>query len=802
MKQLFFFIFIFFGNFVFSQEDVSCYFKDPSGRAREHTVDFLDMSLNLSFDTQEKKLFGNVKYSFQALRKSVDSLVLDAPEISVEYVRSEKEDLKFRSTKKDLIIYFNRSLNWDETYYLEISYTAQPEKGLYFLGWDDESGRARKQIWTQGQGIDNRYWIPSYDDMNDKLFTETFISFKTGYEVVSNGDLIEKKDLDNGNTLWHYKMQEPHVVYLIMLAIGDYAYEDYTSRSGVVSRQYYYPDRPQDLISTYQYSNEMMDWMEDEFGISYPWGKIYRNVPVADFLYGAMENTSSTIFTDIYLQDSRGALERNYIGTNAHELTHQWFGDLITEYSGTHHWLHESFATHYAKHFKRAVLGEDIYQLERYREMQSALAADDKNQIPIASSKAGSSKHYPKGSIVIDMLRTVVGEEEYKKVINSYLNKYSFKHVDTHLFYLEFLEVLGVNLDWFFDQWIYKGGYPHYQVSYTDLKDKTKLNIEQIQEVTSTVSLFSMPVDIELHYADGSTIMHKIQVDSAYQEFIIPKDAAKKLSYLIFDSGNKIYKKLSFVRSEEELLAQASTANEMIDRYFAIKELEEVELEKKRSALLNAFDREEFFLIKASIVKQLIKDDNKASKKLIMNAFLNPNAEVRRACIDYIDKIPEDLLSSYELLLKDSSFVTIDRTLNKLASQYPEKLDRFLELTKTDSEKNTSLRITYLKWLSSKDSKALNELIDYTGKSFEFRTRIKAMDALEELNNSSTAFMHNLLNASLSFNSRLASNARNILADICLNNEKKQEFLSIKKALKFDKNDQKRLAILEKKLVE
>ncbi|MEZ4978132.1 MAG: M1 family metallopeptidase [Chitinophagales bacterium] len=783
-----------------AQNDVNCLYFDKAGRAREHTVDFIAMSLDLSFNTQERRIFAKVAYSFTPLRKSIDSLVLDAPDIQVDKVLTVDQELKFRSTNNDLIIYFDSSLRWGETYSLEISYTAQPEKGLYFLGWDDKSNRARKQIWTQGQGVDNRYWIPSYDDVNDKLYTETFIRFETGYEVISNGDLIEKKDLANGTTLWHYKMQEPHVVYLIMLAIGDYAYADYTSKNGVVSRQFYYPDQPQDLLPTYQYTNEMMDWMEAEFGIAYPWGKMYRNVPVVDFLYGAMENTSSTIYTDVYLQDSRESLERNYIGTNAHELTHQWFGDLITEWSGTHHWLHESFATHYAKHFKRAVLGDDLFQWDRYQEMQSALNADDKNQIPIASSKAGSAKHYPKGSIVIDMLRTVVGEEEYKKVIHSYLSKYSFKHVDTHLFYLEFLEVLGLNLDWFFDQWIYKGGYPHYEVSYTELKDKVKLNVAQIQEETSTVSLFRMPVDIELHYLDGSMQMHQIQVDSAYQEFALPKEASKKLSYLVFDSGNKIYKRISFIRNADELLAQASSSKEMIDRYLALKELEEIDLEKKRSALINVYTKEEFFLIKANIIKQVIEDDNKASKKLIKSAFQDVDAGVRRALIDYVDKVPEDLLESYEYLLQDSSYLTIDKCLNKLASQYPEKLEHFLSLTEADSKKNTSLRITYLKWKYTLEPKVLDELIDYSSQSFEFRTRMKAMEALEEIHVRSTSFIKNLLNASLSFNSRLASNARNILEDICLTNEKKQEVFSLIKNLSLDKNEQKRLEILEKKI--
>ncbi|MCD8528580.1 MAG: hypothetical protein LRY27_01020 [Chitinophagales bacterium] len=105
----------------------------------------------------------------------------------------------------------------------------------------------------------------------------------------------------------------------------------------------------------------------------------------------------------------REALERDYVNTNAHELTHQWFGDYITEWSGTHHWLHESFATYYAKKFSQSITSKDSYDWVRYNEMLSGLSADEKNDIPIAHSKAGSSRHYPKGSFIIDMLSDAAG---------------------------------------------------------------------------------------------------------------------------------------------------------------------------------------------------------------------------------------------------------------------------------------------------------------------------------------------------------------------------------------------------------
>ncbi|HCN06166.1 MAG TPA: aminopeptidase, partial [Bacteroidetes bacterium] len=219
-----------------------------------------------------------------------------------------------------------------------VTYEAAPRKGLHFVGWNDASGRMRRQIWTQGQAIDHRHWIPMYDEMNDKMITETIITFDSSYAVLSNGTLHEKRNNNDGTFTWHYSMTRPHASYLLMLAIGKYAIERRRSTSGIVNDLYYYPECQECVTPTYRLSTEAVDFLERELDVPYPWEK-YSQIPVADYIFGAMENTTATVFGDFYFTDPRAALDRNYLGVNVHELTHQWFGDLITARSSKHVWL-------------------------------------------------------------------------------------------------------------------------------------------------------------------------------------------------------------------------------------------------------------------------------------------------------------------------------------------------------------------------------------------------------------------------------------------------------------------------------
>ena len=802
MKHLFSLILILSTLTSFSQSEFNCYHYDESGQTREHNVDFKSMLLDISFDVNEKKVVGQVHYEFSTIRPTINQIILDAPDITIEEVKLDGMPIKYGFTDEHLVLNLPVALPWEEDHTLDIKYEAQPEKGLYFLGWNDSTKRARKQIWTQGQGIDNRYWIPSFDDVSDKLLTETVITFQSDYEVISNGDLLEQKKNEDGTTTWHYKMKEAHVPYLVMIAIGEFNYLDMTSSNGIVNRQYYYPEKPQEIAPTYRHSNDMMDWMEKEFGVDYPWGKIYRNVPVADFLYGAMENTSSTIFTDYYLQDSREALERNYVGTNAHELTHQWFGDLISEWNGASHWLHESFATHYAKHFERTVYGEESFQWERYMEMTRAMSADDKNSLPIAHSKSGSSRHYPKGSFVIDMLRDAAGgDEAYQKVITNYLKKYAYKNVDTHLFQMEFMETLGLNLDWFFNQWIRKGGYPQFECKHVAIRREVLLNIKQVQEQSETIGLFKVQMPIQVRFKDGSDTTFLADLQNEEHSISIPNGGGKAIQYVLFNVNNTLYAKLTHERSISELIAQAQYANDMIDRYLALKALEDSPMKDKRAVLIERFNQESFYAPKANIVKQLANDNNGKSKLLIKKAFQDEDVQVRRAAIAQVDVISKELLPLFEARLYDSSYVNIEKVLVKLIKQFPENSEKYLESTEADAKGNDLFNITHLRLkVENGNDQSLPNLVDFAGPSFEFRTRIKAIEALTSLEYQEEDFINPLIEASVNFNRRLAGVARNSLVTLTSSLKDKYVIKQLIGERSFDKNEMKRLEVLESKL--
>jgi len=757
------------GTLASAQNTYRSYFKDAT-TYREHPLDITRMKVEISFDTQKSLVKGKVTHSFMVLQKQVDSVFFDGPGINIKSALLGNQNLPFYTTDKGVWVKPAKPLQWDQTNTITFEYEATPRKGLYFIGWNVPENpvknpfAVRKQIWTQGQGVDNRYWIPMYDDMNDKFITETVVTFENGYEVLSNGTLLKKTANKNNTTTWHYSMTKPHAGYLLMLGIGKYSIKKTKSARGIPMNLYYYPEFADRAEPTYRYSEMMVDFLEQETGINYPW-ESYSQIMVQDFLYGAMENTTATIFGDFFNVDERAYLDRNYVGVNCHELTHQWFGDYITARDGRDTWLQESWATYYPKMLTKKLFGDDAYNWHRRGEQNSAIEATKRDKFPIRHTNAGSARNYPKGSNVISMLSYVLGEEQWKRALNHYLKTHAYGNVETNDLQQAIQDKLGIDMSWFFDQWVLRGGEPQYTVHYEDLSGKdgsrhTEIAVEQTHQRDEVVSFFKMPIAFEVHYTDGSFERVVDMIEHQFEVVKIPNKDKKEIAFVLFDPNSMVMKTVNFKKSYNELKAQVIHAPNMLDRYDALVALREYDVEKKRELLKEVFRNEKFHAMKSEVITQLINDE--VTNYQLLSVFNEKEPQAKLTFIKAYNGNNTLCLSAIAKALTDNSYDVVQAAIEKICKLDAVNVKMYLPIVKEVYGMNNSVNIKYheLSVIYNIDAdEHTKALINYASNQWEFRTRNNAFAAIKASGVYSAALIPHLFDAMLNTNSRLAGPA-------------------------------------------
>ena len=282
------------------------------------------------------------------------------------------------------------------------------------------------------------------------------------------------------NPHFQYKMDKPMASYLVMLAIGNFHHQTQTSASGIPLEMYYQPKDADKLDYTYKDSKTIFDFLEKEIGVMYPW-KIYRQIPVEDFLYAGMENTTSTIFAQDFVVDESGFNDRNYLNVNAHELAHQWFGDMVTAKTGKHHWLQEGFATYYALLAERKIFGDDYFYYAMYKNSMLLRKEAKTDTIPILNEKATSYSFYQKGAWALFVIQESIGENNFKKVIKNYLKKHQYKNVETADFLNEIAKVSDFDIVKFQKEWLEDYHFPTDKVNDLLMKSEFIRTLFEIQ---------------------------------------------------------------------------------------------------------------------------------------------------------------------------------------------------------------------------------------------------------------------------------------------------------------------------------
>ena len=743
-----------------AQDKTISYLYDLGAWPADHIIDATHLTAEISIDPYKQIVNGKATFDFIPLRFETDSFNLSVQDMKIEKVLLNNEPAKFIAQNNTLTVY-PESLNKTAKYKLTIYYQSFNPTYLYFSGWDDPAGIKRKQIWAHRPFT----WIPYLDD---RLTVDMIVTFNAKYKVFSNGERVSVTD--SGDTLktWHYRMNKPHPFFSTALVIGDYEYQPMKADSGLPMEMWYYPEQKDRVEPTYRYMADMISLFEEEFGLPYPW-ELYRQAPVVDYLYGAMETTTSTVFGDYMFVDERAFSGRNYINVNAHELAHQWFGNYISHLAPKDVWLTESFATYYAKIFEKSVFGDDYYQNVRRDEWIETMEAEAKDKYPTGHSQGGRARWYPKGSLIFDMLRNVMGDENFKASIKYYLEHYPYQDAETSDFLRSIYYATGLSMDWFFEQWIYRGGEPEFEVSYKpvtiDQKIKTQITVRQIHPVNEIIKYFRMPVVFEVYYTDGTSDQLKEWVDGQVTTVEVPNHADKKIAFVLFDPGRQILKKVRFSKSFEELSAQLIHAPQMIDRYDALLALREFSVEQKRDILLQVYAKEVFHLNKTEIISQLSTDPDAETIELLRNAINDKDVYVRRAVVQNIKNVPEALKTDYEKLLTDISYINVELSLANLVNTFPNDADGYLSITEKETGwRGRNIRICWLELSIGMGKKEhLDELISYSSKSYEFETRQNALMALKRLNYMDQQVAENLLGAAIYWNYKLVNTAKEVL---------------------------------------
>lgn len=775
-----------------AQNQTFCHYDDKAGEF-EHKVILLNhLGAEITIDTLSRKVDGYAEFHYTPLNPVFDSVVLYAPGIIPVYASVNDSLAETRISGSDIIIYSSVG-QWQKTPgKLVIKYFSKSPAELHFVGWDDTTHRMRRQIWAHRPFG----WIPF---QNDRLTIDLKVKFNQTYQVYSNGERIGVDDNSGNMRTWHYRMSKPHPFFSTALVIGKYSYKSFSAKTGTPLEYWYYPDQEDHFNPTYRYSDEMFSFLEKELGIKYPWA-LYRQVPVADYLYGAMETTTATVFGDYMHIDERGWWGRNYVNVNVHELTHQWFGNYIAHEPASDVWLTESLATYYAKLFEKSIFGNDYYEKEKLSEQGKALAQAEINDLPLSHSQAGVARWYQKGSLVLDMLRDETGDSLFRKAITHYLRKHAYGQAGSHDFIRAFYEATGLPMNWFFNQWLFSGGEPHFEVSFMDTLTAgwsgVLLHVKQVQPQNCQTDFFRVKVAVTIGYFDSSISQHTLAINCRDTIIRIQKTHDTDVRFIVFDSGNRLLKKLSFRRTPGQLTAAAIGAPLLIDRYEAIRALRETSIDQKRAGLLKAVGLSENELIFTEVLFQLEADSNKETRNFFHGALRHPDALIRRSAVKHYKlSMPSDT-SRLTHLLYDPDYINVELALRKLCAFMPSEAHKWLSATQNEKGwRGLNIRIAWLEISAGLPGNTPNEeLREYASGAFEFETRINAINALSRLNFIDPDHAINLIRAAGHWNPKLNRPAREAILNYCKDPENQKLIIA---ALQLENTSFRELGIEE-----
>lgn len=694
MKYLISILFLLMVDLGLSAQGLDIY-QRPVTLEPDRDFDAIHYKIKLEIDVDGKQLRGQNTVTLTPLRKDLNRVTLDAVSLIVSDVLDSKGfPLSYKQGKDKLHIDLAHSYSHRDTLTFTVKYyLAEQVSGLKFI---DQTETNPFQVSSDCWPNQARQWIPCYDYPHDKVTQEMIVTVDAKFKVLSNGELLGiTQDPEKGKHTYHWKQSKPHSTYLINLSIADYTVIE--DSLGTLPVNYWvYQRHEKDAKRSFAKTPYMIEFFNRLYGYEYPWEK-YDQV-ISAHQGGGAEATSASLLGEGAVTTQQEEIDFSFEGILAHEIAHQWWGDLVTCRSWEHNWINESFATYSDYLYKRYDWGEDEGAYDLLRKQGAYLReAQNRYMRPIVFNRYENpgqnfdSHAYPKGAAVLHMLRFVVGDDTFFRVISEFLHRHEFQAVSTQDFMQCAKDVSGLNLDWFFEQFLFHPGHAVFEV--TKIWDQStkilSMEIKQTQDKWENVPIYNIPVNIGFYHRDGKAV-EKVWLKKDIEKFEFKFDDEPLM--VRFDEGNHLLKELTYPKTEEELLFQVEN-DDVPGRLWAIDQMKAFHSSPKTIQKWHELTKnDDFWAVREVAVQNLSEFHGSNSKDIFLQAISDSNSKVRAASIKALGKMKDpsmigDFRRIYEM---DDSYLVRAQALIAIGENGNPSQLRFLsEAAKVRSPRNT-----------------------------------------------------------------------------------------------------------------
>lgn len=598
-----------------------------------------------------------------------------------------------------------------------------PPLGMYFITEDKYGANIQPQVWTLGEGQtedfqvseDNKYWFPYIPGPDKKCTSETIITVPKKYYLVSNGDLLSVKDIQE-KRVYHWRMDRPHSPYLISLVCGEFDFFEETYKN--TKLMYLVPKgKKHDIERTFPITKELFEFYEKFTGAEYPFKK-FSQTCVYEATFGGMENTTANTLTERTLHDEIAHIDFSSEENVGHHMAHQWFGDLVTCKTWEDVWLNEGLASFLYASFVKNKHGTDEYYYHLLDKLDAYLRAETQRGVSeicttygTAPKKSFDRYSSEKGGLVMCSLLNLIGEEKMHLVLKSYFSKFMYSSATTK----DLEQIVDEESDrisaGFFGQFIYSKGYPILNVTYFYDNSLHILNLSFKQKQSASRE-YRLQFKLILNFNKGKSTEIPVTLYNIEQELQL--NLNDRPTFICVDPDISIVGIVEVEEDFSEMKSKIENDTHLVCRIRAIRKMAYFNNNEFIDTLSRMISNTEIhWSIAAESSNALSRIGGKKALNILIKNAQHPNPKVRRAIVRALGNFSEkeSLETISTILSKEKSYYIRSEALYSAGKTGLEEAIQFLYRDLFEYSHENVISIGALKGLGALHTEASSKVV-------------------------------------------------------------------------------------------